>query len=203
MCASAGTICFRWLRISARSCAASSWRCSATYDLADPAAKAALLLADGLIATHAARKPAEDQLVEAAERYEALPEPYQAARAWEAAETSRVVAGKRAGQWRRRAADIYQSLGAERSLANLLRAAKGSRSLSDYKISVSQERALSPGLTRREQEPAHLARQGDSTPVIAAALGVSVATVYKHIENIKRKLGASRKSDLVRLLSDR
>lgn len=52
-------------------------------------------------------------------------------------------------------------------------------------------------LTPREDEVVRLARQGCKDAEIAAALVLSVGTVRKHLENAKRKLGVSRKIELV------
>ncbi|MGH2709835.1 MAG: ATP-binding protein [Actinomycetota bacterium] len=143
----------------------------------------------------------EGALLEAAEAYLALPEPHSAARAFEACAAIRVAAGKRAGDLRARAARIYSDLGADRSLATLIRRSGGSRALDDFRIPRSQAYSGAPGLTPREHEIAELARRGHTASEIGQRLSIASGTVAKHLERIKRKLGARRKRDLVRILS--
>jgi two-component system response regulator DesR len=57
----------------------------------------------------------------------------------------------------------------------------------------------SKGLTRREWEVLQLVQAGRSNPEIASALQIGVETVRSHIQKINRKLGATRRSDLVTL----
>ncbi|MGH2710517.1 MAG: helix-turn-helix transcriptional regulator [Actinomycetota bacterium] len=166
-----------------------------------PRADAAMALTRGLLLPRGSAE-AEALLIEAADRYEGLPEPYQQARALEAAAAARLLAGGKAGALRVRAAEIYSELGAQRSLASLLRRSGGSRALSRFKVPASHAHRPSPGLTPREMEVAQLARLGHPAREIAANLGVSTFTVQKHLERIKSKLGVARKSDLVRLLAD-
>jgi DNA-binding CsgD family transcriptional regulator len=61
-----------------------------------------------------------------------------------------------------------------------------------------------PELTRRENEVLSWLAQGKSNPEIAAILGLSVRTVYKHVENIFPKLGVeNRGAAMLRVLSAR
>ena len=53
-------------------------------------------------------------------------------------------------------------------------------------------------LTTREREVLHLAAQGETTPAIAARLGVSPRTVETHRTNLMRKLGLRSQTDLIR-----
>jgi DNA-binding NarL/FixJ family response regulator len=53
-------------------------------------------------------------------------------------------------------------------------------------------------LTTREREVLHLAAQGETTPAIAARLGVSPRTVETHRTNLMRKLGLRSHTDLIR-----
>lgn len=61
-----------------------------------------------------------------------------------------------------------------------------------------------PGLTLRENEVLHWIAQGKSNPEIATILGLSVRTVYKHVENLFAKMGVeSRAQAMVRALETR
>jgi two-component system, NarL family, response regulator NreC len=53
-------------------------------------------------------------------------------------------------------------------------------------------------LTTREREVLHLAAQGETTPAIAARLGVSPRTIETHRTNLMRKLGLRSQTDLIR-----
>ncbi len=55
----------------------------------------------------------------------------------------------------------------------------------------------SMGLTRREREVLQLIQADRSNPEIASALQISVETVRSHIQSTNRKLGVTRRSDLV------
>ena len=57
----------------------------------------------------------------------------------------------------------------------------------------------SKGLTRREWEVLQLIQAGRTNPEIARALQIGLETVRSHIQKINRKLGATRRSDLVTL----
>ncbi len=55
------------------------------------------------------------------------------------------------------------------------------------------------GLTRREREVLQLVQAGRSNPEIASALHIGVETVRSHIQSTNRKLGVTRRTDLVTL----
>ena len=57
-------------------------------------------------------------------------------------------------------------------------------------------------LTKREVEVAHLLLDGLSAKGVAHALGISTATVYKHISNMHAKLGVSNQAALLRALRE-
>ena len=98
---------------------------------------------------------------------------------------------------RQEAAELFRSVGAERSLAALLRGAAGVRA-AGLRIPESQRFAGNPGLTKRESEVALLASRGYTAAEIAASLHVAERTVYVHLQAVKAKLGVRRKSELVR-----
>jgi DNA-binding CsgD family transcriptional regulator len=164
-------------------------------------AEASLLYMDGLLALDQHGKDAHPLLVEAARQFEGLPDPYFTAKALEAASEARLQTRERDGELRVRAAEIYRDLGADRSLAQLLRRFRSSRALDGFRTPPSQAHAGSPGLTPREREVANLARQGYTARAIAEILAISMPTTKKHLERVKSKLSVERKSDLVRLLS--
>lgn len=164
-------------------------------------AAASMKLTHGWLAIDAGENDAGELLDEAAVLYEALPDPLFTARALGAAAEARAQAGTRSGETLHRAATIYRDLGADRSLALLLRRNSNSRALDDFRIPASQAHAGSPGLTPREREIAELARQAYSARAMAEILGISPVTAKKHLERVKAKLSVERKSDLVRLLS--
>jgi two-component system response regulator NreC len=76
--------------------------------------------------------------------------------------------------------------------------------LSEYALEAYIQKAkgapLNPyeTLTTREREVLHLAAQGETTPAIAARLGVSPRTIETHRTNLMRKLGLRTQTDLVR-----
>jgi len=53
-------------------------------------------------------------------------------------------------------------------------------------------------LTTREREVLHLVAQAETTPAIAARLGVSPRTIETHRTNLMRKLGLRTQTDVVR-----
>jgi DNA-binding CsgD family transcriptional regulator len=57
------------------------------------------------------------------------------------------------------------------------------------------------GLTQREMQVCDLLREGKNTGDIAAALHISENTCKRHLENIYKKFGVSRRKDLMDLLN--
>lgn len=169
---------------------------------AGPRASPALLHRNGLRCARRGDMRAVDLLDAAADGYRSLGEPFPAATATAVAAGLLVKSGRRAGGRWQSAAEAFADLGADRSLAELLRAAAGSRSLSGVAVPKSQHRVLSPGLTPREAQVAELARHAFTAPEIAARLGIATGTVRVHLERIKSKVGAASKMELVRLLNE-
>ena len=165
-----------------------------------PRAEALLAYTEGLAEVRP-RSESVELLLDAAERLLGLPEPYMGARALEAAAARLTDGGRRAGSLRARAAEIYQAIGADRSLANLLRSSRSSRASSRFQIPARHRRMSSPGLTARERDVAALAASGHTAQEIGEALGIATVTVKKHLERIKAKLGVKKKSELVRILA--
>lgn len=170
--------------------------------LTGPRGRASFALAEGSAAATERSDEAEPLLLEAVDLFEEMSEPYSSARALEKVGDLRAIQGKRSGDCFRRACEIYESLGADRSLATVLRRIDNRRALHRFSVPASQTRSVAPGLTKREREVAELARRGYSARAIGEELGIATVTVKKHLEKIKDKLGYRRKSDLVRLLAD-
>lgn len=145
---------------------------------------------------------AQECLQAAAEEYERLGEPYGLATALEDLGRSLAEAGLRPGDVRRRAASIYADLGADRSLARLLRASGGTPALREFRVPPSQRGAGTRGLTPRERQVAELARRGLRAAEIGERLGIAPRTAYNTLVAVRSKLGLSRTADLVRHLSD-
>jgi DNA-binding CsgD family transcriptional regulator len=163
---------------------------------------ASMLLCEGILAANESSEDAEALLNDAVEAFQELGEPYLVSRALDNIASHRRVSGKTFSKPVTAAASILRDIGADRSLANLLRRFRGCYGLEQFRIPNSQTRMGSTGLTVREREIADLARRGYTARAIAAQLDLSIRTTENHLERIKRKLGAERKSDLVRLLSD-
>lgn len=164
---------------------------------AGPRGEAHLLVTEALVGHHAAIDSI-GLLMDSVERLLGLSEPYIAARALEAAASLHPGGGRVAGGLRARAAEIYESLGADRSLATLLRKSRSSRSSARFRIPQRHLRSSSPGLTPREHDVAVLAARGHTSSEIGAQLGIATGTVKKHLERVKAKLGVNKKSELVR-----
>lgn len=167
-----------------------------------PRGDAAVPFALGVRASAAGDDGAADLLVASAEAFLALGEPYPAARAYVAAASARRARGRRAGDLRIRAATLFRDIGADRSLAALLRTSSGSRALEGFRVPAGQRHAATAGLTERERDVADLARWGLTAREIADRLGIADSTVRTHLERVKAKLGTRRARDLVRLLGD-
>ncbi len=69
--------------------------------------------------------------------------------------------------------------------------------------SLPTPKRLGTRLTPRQREVAHAAAHGESAPQLAARLGISVHTVRRHLEEIYRRLGIGKRTELVRLLAIR
>jgi DNA-binding CsgD family transcriptional regulator/Arc/MetJ-type ribon-helix-helix transcriptional regulator len=170
---------------------------------AGPRAAPTLRYVDGLLARADGRHAfATAALEEAAEGFAAIDEPYPAARCLAAAAVAARAAGRRAGSLWVRAAESFRSLGADRSLAAVVRAGGGTRALSAYPVPTTQQRGSAVGLTPREHEVAQLVGRGLTARDIAAALGISDETARNHIRRIRAKFGGVRKSQLVAVLSE-
>jgi DNA-binding CsgD family transcriptional regulator len=161
----------------------------------NPRGQAMRLVVQGLRAGRSGR----DDLVAGAEALEALGEPITAGRAFHAA--ARVSTSESRTRLRARALGLLQSVGADRSVAEVLRdrTLGGSRRTT---IPESQRHHASAGLTPREREIALLAAEAYTAREIAARLGLSVGTVRNHLLRVREKFGNVPKRQLTRLLND-
>ena len=140
-------------------------------------------------------------LLEAAERFEALPEPVTVGQLLHAA--ARVAPDSATGnRLRRRAIELFQAHGAERSLATVLRDRSMHRGHDLPSVPASQRLVSTAGLTAREREVATLAAQGWTAQEIADHLHISIGTARNHVLRVREKFGGVPKRKLAQLLAD-
>jgi DNA-binding CsgD family transcriptional regulator len=163
-------------------------------DLDAPLAPAALRYARGVLARSAA------EFRSAAEAYDAIPAPYQAARAHEmAGRHARGAAAERAAELAQAAA-VYDRLGASWDYARVASLARKS-GVGLPSRHRGGRRGYGQQLSPREREAAELAATGRTNSEIAAELFISVSMVEKHLDAARRKLGARSRTELARLLN--
>jgi DNA-binding CsgD family transcriptional regulator len=125
------------------------------------------------------------------------PMKFEHARLLEVAARALVFAGRRSEGLERaeEASRLYQELGAEP------RAGRLNEWLASFTArKPGRPRSTAVGeLTEREREVLSLLTDGLTNREIAQELTISHATVKKHVENVKVKVGASRRTELVRL----
>jgi DNA-binding NarL/FixJ family response regulator len=159
-----------------------------------PLAPAALCYARGVLDGRA------DDFLVAAQEYERVLAPYEAARARERAAGLLLDAGdERASVVLRDAVAAYERLGAT---WDLTRAAGLARR---HGVTLparhrSGRRGYGAALSPREREVAELAAGGRTNKEIAQALFVSANTVEKHVGAVMRKLNARSRTELAPLL---
>jgi DNA-binding CsgD family transcriptional regulator len=161
-------------------------------DLDAPLASAALRYARGVLARSAA------EFRSAAEAYDTLPAPYQAARAHEMA--GRHARGADGAAELAHAAAVYDRLGASWDYARVASVARKS-GVGLPSRHRGGRRGYGPQLSPREREAAELAARGRTNSEIAAELFISVSMVEKHLDAARRKLGARSRTELARLLN--
>ncbi|MGH9199298.1 MAG: response regulator transcription factor, partial [Acidimicrobiia bacterium] len=143
----------------------------------------------------------KEQLEYATGTFSAIGDRYWEASACEA--LSRIVPSLPAARaWAQRSAELYTAMGAERSLTRLIRASRHRGLLTRHPVPARQRHKGAPGLTKREGQIATLASRALTAEEIAAKLTISPATVRKHLERIRLKLGLARKRELVSLLHE-
>ncbi len=140
-------------------------------------------------------------LLEAAERFAVLPEPVTSGRMLHAAASVAPDAAT-GNRLRRQAIDLFQALGAERSLAAVLRDRSLHRGHDLPAVPASQRLVSTAGLTAREREVATLAAQGLTAQEIADDLHISIGTARNHVLRVREKFGGVPKRKLAQLLTD-
>jgi len=163
----------------------------------NPRGTAVRLAVEGLV-----RGPAgHDLLLEAAARFEALPEPVTVGRLLHAA--AGVAPDTATGNaLRRRAIDVFQAHGAERSMAAVLRDRSLHRGHDLPSVPASQRLVATAGLTTREREVATLAAQGYTAQEIADELHISIGTARNHVLRVREKFGGVPKRKLAQMLAE-
>lgn len=167
-----------------------------------PRAEASTLLAEGQAS--ASHVPVErwKLLMDAADAYEVMGEPYGMATALFAAAVGSRDAGRNPREFVARAAETFHDLHCRHSQRLLLRRFPNERCLERFRSLERPSPTVFPSLTRREKEVADLVARGYSAREAAEDLGVSTRTIEKHLEHIKRKLEVDKKSQLIRLLGE-
>jgi DNA-binding CsgD family transcriptional regulator len=144
-----------------------------------------------------------NDLITAADLYEAVPAPYEAARASERAARSLFDAGQvsAAGVQLKRALSAYDRLGAAWDHTRAARLAR------QHGVALARRHggrhSYGTELSPQERTVAELAATGRTNKEIAAKLFISHRTVEKHMGSIMRKKGARSRAELAyRLASD-
>ncbi|MGA4844043.1 ATP-binding protein [Streptomyces sp. G45] len=175
-----------------------------TAELADgidgrdaPLAAAALLSCRGILASGQARTEEAAAAFDAARAaYMALPQPYSATRAGEAAARCRLALGD-AGAARELAAmaERFAELGATRDAARCRRVLRG------HNVPLPSRRGrrgYGDQLSPREREVARLVALGHTNRQIADVLFLSPRTVEQHVAKVLRKLRVSSRTEIGR-----
>jgi DNA-binding CsgD family transcriptional regulator len=164
---------------------------AALQDLDAPLSPAALRHSRGILTGSA------DDLVAAAELYDAVPAPYQTARAREGA-AGRLLATAQhaAGETQlRQAVAIFEQMGAAWDRGRVARLARR------YGVALPARhrggrRGYGAGLSPRERQVAELAAAGRTNKEIAQELFLSTHTVAQHVAAVLRKVGARSRTEL-------
>jgi DNA-binding CsgD family transcriptional regulator len=160
-----------------------------------PAAAAALTVCQGLLAeADADPRDAVSSYLAAELAWQALPRPYEAARAREAAGRCLLnVDAERGRELLDGAIDAFRGLGATWD------GARARRTLREYGVIVHHRRGrrgYGSELSPREKQVARLAHEGMSNREIAIALFLSPKTVETHLGSAMRKLGVTSRTEL-------
>lgn len=165
----------------------------------NPRGAAMRLAVEGLVA--GVEGNGHHRVVEAAELFAGLPEPVTAGRLLHAA--AALAPDMATGNaLRRRAIEIFQAHGADRSLATVLRDRSLHRGADLPAVPASQRLVATAGLTAREREVATLAAQGLTAQEIAESLHISIGTCRNHLLRVREKFGGVPKRKLAQLLAE-
>jgi DNA-binding CsgD family transcriptional regulator len=164
-----------------------------------PAASAALAVCLALLAeAEGDRGRAAQTFLGAEQAWQALPRPYEAARARESAGRCLLDAGGQellAG-----AASAFRELGAAWDAARVRRTLREQGVVVPYR---GGRRGYGSKLSPRETQVARLAADGLSNRQIAAALYLSPKTIERHLSSAMRKVGVSSRVELPNRLAPR
>ncbi|MEI5101806.1 helix-turn-helix transcriptional regulator [Streptomyces sp. PmtG] len=173
-----------------------------TAELADgidgrdaPLAAAALLSCHGILAAgHGRTEEAAGAFDTARAAYTALPQPYSAARAGEAAARCRLALGDGGAAPRLAAvAERFAELGATRDAARCRRVLRG------HHVPLPSRRGrrgYGDELSPREREVARFVALGHTNREIADVLFLSPRTVEQHVAKVLRKLGVGSRGEV-------
>ncbi|WP_084956599.1 ATP-binding protein [Thermoactinospora rubra] len=165
-----------------------------------PSALAGLDLAEGTLEAARGRQAEAAKCFDRArEALEALPQPYNAARAAAAHATARLALGDRtaAAEGMAQAAERFAALGATRE------AARCRHALREWGLATPVPRRSRDGvLSARELEVARLVAQGRTNREIAEVLFLSRRTVETHVATVLRKLGVPSRAHIVAALPE-
>lgn len=163
-----------------------------------PLAAAALDACRAMVAQGQRRDAEAGELFEAAGAgYAALPRPYSAARAAEAAVRCRLAAGEEsAAAGMTELEERFAALGATRDAARCRRVLRGKGLLT---ASRRGRRGYGDRLSPREREVARLVALGHTNKEIADVLFLSPRTVEQHVAKVLRKLNVTSRNDVAEL----
>lgn len=152
---------------------------------------------DGLVA----HQSGFQDLLQAAERFEAIGEPVTRGQALHAAARVAPTIAK-GNDLRQQAIELFQSCGADRSLAAVLRERRLHRGENGVEVPASQRNVTTAALTDREREVALLAAKGFTAAEIAERLNISLGTTRNHLAKVRQKFGGVPKRMLTRILTE-
>jgi DNA-binding CsgD family transcriptional regulator len=160
-----------------------------------PAASAALGVCRALLAEQAGEgESAARRYLSAAAGWEALPRPYDAARAREGAGRCLLACDTERGRQRLvEAMDAFRALGASWDATRVRRTLQEHGAIPPHR---SGRKSYGDELSPREAEVARLAGEGLTNREIAGALFVAPKTVEQHLTAAMRKLGVKTRTDL-------
>ncbi|WP_344311799.1 ATP-binding protein [Fodinicola feengrottensis] len=159
-----------------------------------PLAQAASLHGRGILRLFTGDvRGATGRLRDAAEAYEALPAPYDAALATERAALAAVARGADPTEQLGPLADTFAALGATRDAARCQHALRGHGTVVR---SRRGRRGYGDELSPREKDVARLLARGHSNREIAEVLFLSPRTVEHHVARVLHKSGARTRADL-------
>jgi DNA-binding CsgD family transcriptional regulator/tetratricopeptide (TPR) repeat protein len=164
-----------------------------------PAASAGLIVSQALLAEASGEnEQAAHRFLAAAQTWQGLPRPYDAARAREGAGRSLLATDiARGRELLVEAMDAFRTLGATWDVARIRRTLRSHGLVAPHRRG---RKGYGGALSPREAEVAGLARDGLSNREIALKLFLSPKTVDHHLSSAMRKLGVASRTELPRQL---